>query len=44
MALVQKKAEEYNRLNEIRQAVLLKLYEMQELPAGDVCNFVREGQ
>ena len=38
----QKKAEEKVRLNEIRQATLLKLYEMQEMPANEVCSFVLE--
>ena len=39
---VQQKAEEKVRLNEIRQATLLKLYEMQELPDNEVCSFVLE--
>jgi PAS domain S-box-containing protein len=39
---VQKKAEANNRLNEIRQAAFLKLYEMQELPIKEVCEFVLE--
>ena len=39
---VQKKAEESIRLNEIRQATLLNLYEMQELPVKEVCDFVLE--
>ena len=39
---VQRKAEEKVRLNEIRQATLLKLYEMQELPDNEVCSFVLE--
>ncbi len=39
---VQKKAEESVRLNEIRQATLLNLYEMQRLPVKEVCDFVLE--
>jgi len=39
---VQRKAEEKVRLNDIRQATLLKLYEMQELPDNEVCSFVLE--
>jgi PAS domain S-box-containing protein len=39
---VQKKAETNNRLNEIRQATFLKLYEMKELPIKEVCEFVLE--
>jgi PAS domain S-box-containing protein len=40
---VQKKAEENIRLNKIRQETLLKLYEMQEMPIKEVCDFVLEG-
>jgi len=39
---VQKKAEENIKLNEMRRAALLKLYEMQELPIRKVCDFVLE--
>ena len=38
----QKKAEEKIRFNEMRQAALLKLYEMQALPIKEVCDFVLE--
>jgi PAS domain S-box-containing protein len=39
---VQKRAEETIKLNEMRQAALLKLYEMQGLPIKEVCEFVLE--
>jgi len=39
---VQKKAQEYIKLNEVRRAALLKLYEMQSLPVKEVCQFVLE--
>lgn len=38
----QKKAQEYIKLNEVRRAALLKLYEMQSLPVKEVCQFVLE--
>jgi len=39
---VQKKAEENIKLNELRMASLLALYEKQALPVKDVCDFVLE--
>ena len=39
---VQKKAQAIIKLNEMRQAALLELYEMQTLPVKEVCNFVLE--
>jgi PAS domain S-box-containing protein len=39
---VQKKAQENIKLNEVRRAALLKLYEMQSLPVKEVCQFVLE--
>ena len=39
---VQKKAEEKIKLNEMRLAALLKLYEMQEVPTKEICDFVLE--
>ncbi|KPK25772.1 MAG: hypothetical protein AMJ61_11005 [Desulfobacterales bacterium SG8_35_2] len=39
---VQKKAEANIKLNEMRMAALLTLYEMQELPIKEVCEFVLE--
>ncbi len=39
---IQKKAEETIRLNEMRQAALLKLYEMQGLPVKELCDYVLE--
>ncbi len=39
---VQKKAQENIKLNEMRQAALLDLYEKQALPIKEVCDFVLE--
>lgn len=39
---LQKRAQDKIRLNERRQAALLKLYEMQTLPVKEVCDFVLE--
>ena len=39
---VQKMAQENIKLNEVRRAALLELYEMQSLPVKEVCNFVLE--
>ncbi|MBW2522433.1 MAG: GAF domain-containing protein [Deltaproteobacteria bacterium] len=39
---IQKKAEEQIRLNEIRHTLFIRLYEMQELPVREVCEFALE--
>ncbi len=39
---VQKNAQDNIKLNEMRMAALLQLYEMQDLPIREVCNFVLE--